>query len=380
MKGSSIEIRYDAGGGKGKGMFVVRDADVGEVLFVDRPLVAMQSSKVDESRPLICEQCFRYIDVSLMDQMVYFMTGEVVENTLRDVPSLCAREQQPSMKCCDSCSSYYCSTSCQQKSWDTHHVLMCEGQKDNPVAREWMERFYQHARQTNDIFILAAKAISSMIIHARDLNLLSPEEALYEAWKPYQMGYKQLWWESVARPDDIPPSEESQFRSGMYIKYYVWVLGDYNTERCSNVDLKELAMDSFVLFAHAIELGHPQLYNTFGKYLLHIDIWGSLVGMFELNNLSILATGPKVLEDVSEAQLKDMSTLVTSVHPCDEEECRDIVEDFVNCLLEGTGFYPLHSCMNHSCIPNCRVMLPQDPSQNNQGMSLTVAWDVRIPQ
>lgn len=139
-------------------------------------------------------------------------------------------------------------------------------------------------------------------------------------------------------------------------------------------------MDSFVLFVHAIELGHPQLYSTFGKYILHIDIWGSLVGMFELNNLSILATGPKVLEDVSEAQLKDMSKLVTSVHPCDEEECRDIVEDFVNCLLEGTGFYPLHSCMNHSCIPNCRVMLPQDPSHNDQGMSLTVAWDVRIPQ
>eukprot|EP00889_Picochlorum_renovo_P002656 jgi/Picre1/29686/NNA_005069.t1 len=66
VEGSSIEIRYNAGRGKGKGMFAVRNAEVGDVLFVDKPLVAMQSFKMDENRPLICEQCFRYIDASLM--------------------------------------------------------------------------------------------------------------------------------------------------------------------------------------------------------------------------------------------------------------------------------------------------------------------------
>lgn len=226
MEGSSIEIRYDAGRGKGKGMFAVRNAGVGDILFIDKPLVAMQSSKMDENRPLICEQCFRHIDASLMDRMTYFMTGEVLETGLPDVPSLCAQERKtPIITCPGSCSSYYCSIECRQKSWETHHMLMCECQKDNPVAREWMERFYQHARQTNDIFILAAKAISGIMLHARCLmdtsqDPLSPEEALREAWKPYQMGYKQLWWESVARPDDVHPSEESQFRSGMFSLAY----------------------------------------------------------------------------------------------------------------------------------------------------------------
>lgn len=231
VEGSSIEIRYDAGRGKGKGMFAVRNAEVGEVLFVDKPLVAMQSFKMDENRPLICEQCFRYIDASLMDQMTYFMTGEVPETALQDVPSLCVaqEEKDPIVRCPNSCSSYYCSVECRQKSWETHHMLMCERQKDKPVAQEWMERFYQHARQTNDIFILAAKAISRIILHASYLmdtsqDVLSPEAALREAWKPYQMGYKQLWWESVARPDDVHPSEESQFRSGMFFSIYCYMI------------------------------------------------------------------------------------------------------------------------------------------------------------
>lgn len=120
-------------------------------------------------------------------------------------------------------------------------------------------------------------------------------------------------------------------------------------------------MDSFTLFLHAIELGHPQIYNTIGVYLLRFDIWGSLIGMFELNNLSIMAIGPGVLGSVSE-------TLVTHVHPCNDNECREIVEEMLNAVLEGTGFYPLHSCMNHSCVPNCRVLLPPDPSQNSKGM------------
>lgn len=203
VKDLDIDIRYESG--KGKGVYVTKDVDAGKILFVDTPLVAMQSCKADERRLLMCDECFGFIDASLEDHVSYFVTGRVCE------------KNKSIIECPGSCSTYYCSSACRRKSWEAHHMLMCEGQKDSPEAREWMEHFYQHARQTNDIFILAAKAMSSIMLHAQRLLVtLTPEQALCVAWEPYRMGYKQVWWESVARPDDVPASEEAQFRSGMY--------------------------------------------------------------------------------------------------------------------------------------------------------------------
>ena len=324
-----------------------RALGAGEVVFVEDPLVCMQSLS-SCATTLNCQECLGFIGESLLDQAHHFLSHRDVqlplrgqdddgldENALKSIPSLCCGA--PLVRCLGGCSTeflgYYCSESCRDKSWNDHHQLMCPGKS----GKEWLVEFYQHARATNDIFILAARTVCQVLLRAEALldSISDVEEALLLAWRPYKVGYKKVWWESVARPDDVPEEEEEAFRS----------------------DLKELASDSLELFRRAIELSNPDIYREFIA-LFDLDVWGSLVGMFELNNLSILGQGPII--DPEEHGVTQGESL------------GDLSEEFDEAIVEGTGFYRLHSCMNHSCEPNCRAVLPRDNTEYNKAIIETI--------
>ncbi|KAL8167569.1 hypothetical protein V2J09_009068 [Rumex salicifolius] len=83
---------------------------------------------------------------------------------------------------------------------------------------------------TNDIFLLAAKAICFTILryrkmkepqlknlHCSDATINGNESVdlplLLEAWKPISMGYKRRWWDCIALPEDVDESGEVAFRN-----------------------------------------------------------------------------------------------------------------------------------------------------------------------
>jgi hypothetical protein len=330
-----------------KALRATRALGTGETVFVEDPLVCMQSlSSCDTT--LNCQECLGFIGESLVDQVHHFLShrdvqlpshgqgGDTGMDELKFIPSLCCGA--PLVGCHRGCSldflGYYCSESCRDKAWNDHHQLMCPGKSSE---KEWLVEFYQHARATNDIFILAAKTVSQVLLRAQDLldSVSSSEEALLLAWRPYKVGYKKVWWDSVALPDDVPEEEEEDFRS----------------------DLKELASDSLELFRRAIELDHPRMYREFIA-LFDLDVWGSIIGMFELNNLSILGQGP-ILNPEEHGVMQG-------------ELLGDLSEEFEDVIVEGTGFYRLHSCMNHSCEPNCRAVLPRDNTEYNKAIIETI--------
>lgn len=315
-----------------KGVFASKNIDMGAEIFREGPLVAMQSVSSAQTT-LNCHECLGYIGDSIEDQMMHFLECRQRAKPDEDVKKVTG---DAVVGCCGGCADvYYCSIACRDASWKAHHSLMCSGVLNND-GKEWCNAFYEHAYNTNDIFILAGKAMSMVVLDAyRAINELhlSPQDALVRAWKPFKMGYKKKWWDSVALPRDVDPSNEDQFRA----------------------DLKELANDSFTLYSHAVELGHPHMYSVCSD-VIHIDVWGSLIGMFELNNLSIVGRGPCSFFQYGEDQIKKRL------------KSDDFVEEFMDAILEGTGFYRLHSCMNHSCEPNCRAMLPESNSENNKAI------------
>lgn len=329
-----------------KGVFASRRFEVGDEIFRESPLVAMLH--LAGARTMLnCHECLGFVGESIDDQMEYFIAHTQDEIHPEKEKKKEKEEQENKNKkkglekrgCGVSCTGgcdevVYCSEACRDASWKRHHSLMCSGIDHH--GKEWWEAFYEHAQNTNDIFILAAKAMSMVLLDAYDRIMnhnVSPREGLVEAWKPFKMGYKKRWWESVALPSDVDPGEEDQFRA----------------------DLKEIANDSFTLYSHAVELGHPDVYSTC-RDIIHIDIWGSLIGMFELNNLSIIGPGP------------------CSIFECDQDhieqviQSESLVEEFTDAIVEGTGFFRLHSCMNHSCEPNCRAMLPETNSEYNKAI------------
>ncbi len=108
------------------------------------------------------------------------------------------------------------------------------------------------------------------------------QEALRAAWLPFALGWKKPWWEAVACPEDV--DDEEEFRG----------------------ELRQLASESLSLLAQAVQApAFPELFD--------LQVYGSVIGMFELNNLSLEVPSPVEdyfllvdgwEEDVERAELK----------------------------------------------------------------------------
>ncbi|KAJ9521056.1 hypothetical protein QJQ45_022775 [Haematococcus lacustris] len=221
------------------------------------------------------------------------------------------------------------------------------------VVRSALPAFAAHAAATNDIFLLAAKAVVQTALAARRLleqhgqqqqqraqlhqgtgqeqgeqlasqeacPELSSQAALAQAWLPLGVGWKAAWWEAVAVPEDV--QDEAAFRE----------------------ELRALAADSLQLLVAAL----PGVAAAFPS-LLALDTWGALVGLFELNNLGLAVPSP----------VEDYFLLVDGLaEGAEKEEVQrqtgrwlDALDRWYDTCCEGTGFYCLQSCANHSCAPS----------------------------
>ncbi|KAJ8568786.1 hypothetical protein K7X08_032417 [Anisodus acutangulus] len=134
----------------------------------------------------------------------------------------------------------------------------------------------QYGEAINKFKQMISKVISFTVLRHRKLKE-SPHEGkgkqvisesidfslLGEAWKPVSMGYKRRWWDCIALPDDVDGSDEASFR----------------------MQIKELAFMSLQLLKAAI-------FDEECKPLFSLEIYGNIIGMFELNNLDLVVESP----------------------------------------------------------------------------------------
>ncbi|XP_019082951.1 PREDICTED: histone-lysine N-methyltransferase ATXR2-like [Camelina sativa] len=223
--------------------------------------------------------------------------------------------------------------SCAEADWESSHSLLCTGERSESVSREALGEFIKHANETNDIFLLAAKAISFTILRYRRLKgehvnkkakLSEPNRSLLlEAWKPVSLGYKIRWWDCIALPDDVDPSDEGAFR----------------------MQIKNLACTSLELLKTAI-------FDKECEALFSLEIYGNIIGMFELNNLDLVVASP----------VEDYFLYFDDLPDAEKEEAEEITKPFLYAIgdgysdcCQGTAFFPLQSCINHSCCPNAKA-------------------------
>lgn len=235
--------------------------------------------------------------------------------------------------------AYYCSKLCAEADWELFHSLLCTGERSKSKCKEALLKFLKHANETNDIFLLAAKVISCTILKYRKLKeaYLNEQEKyatphvlensnlslLLEAWKPISMGYKRRWWDCIALPDDVDCCDEDAFR----------------------MQIKELASTSLELLKAAIFVKECEP-------LFSLEIYGNIIGMFELNNLDLVVASP----------VEDYFLYIDDLPYSEKKEAEKITQPILDALGEdysvccqGTAFFPLQSCMNHSCCPNAKA-------------------------
>ncbi|GIL85141.1 hypothetical protein Vretimale_10792 [Volvox reticuliferus] len=215
------------------------------------------------------------------------------------------------------------------------------------IDRRALASFCEHALETNEIFLLAAQVVAATLLKAARLVVVGEQSegaaavatapgpssggpgpssdayqsALLAAWRPFMYGWKRCWWESVAVPDDV--DDEEEFRA----------------------QLRSLASDSLELLAAGIK--DPR----FGPDLFQLEVYGSIVGMFELNNMGLSVSSPVedyflAVDEMEEGTEKREVTKVT-------QPLLDALDAEYATPCEATAFLALQSCINHSCDPNC---------------------------
>jgi len=188
--------------------------------------VAMQVP-ANARRTLTCDDCLNYIG-SMYDQVKWHLDralgakkvdiSDEEKQKLESMKMASNHKGNTIFYCRNLCGAKYCSKECSIKAWDDHHWALCPSQ-ESEVASEWLEMFYDHAKRTNQIFILAAKTVIKVLKEASRLVSLGVEEddALLKAWEPFLHGQKAIWWECVCTPYDV--TDEKQFRQGDPLLY-----------------------------------------------------------------------------------------------------------------------------------------------------------------
>ncbi|KAK8985312.1 hypothetical protein V6N11_068577 [Hibiscus sabdariffa] len=394
-------IKVKQNGEFGKGVFADTDFEEEELIFKDQMLVGAQhpSNKID---CLVCSYCFKFIgsieqqigrrlylktlgirisshngcesNSSDEDEENHFVqnnhisengasssSGSTIPLPTATVQSLMNGEfalpysnkfPLPSIiSCPGGCEeAFYCSKSCAEADWESSHCLLCTGEKSECCSRKALLKFIQHANETNDIFLLAAKAISFTILRYRMLKAshLSEQEKtassilgtdlslLLEAWKPILIGHKRRWWDCVSLPDDVDASDEATFRR----------------------EIRELAFTSLQLLKEAI----------FDTELFSLEIYGHIIGMFELNNLDLVVASPVedyflYIDDLPYPEKKEAEKIT--------QPCLDAIGEDYSICCQGTAFFPLQSCMNHSCCPNAKAF-KREEDRDGQATIITL--------
>lgn len=383
----------------GKGVYATLDFEDGELLLKDQMLVGAQhsSNKLD---CLVCSYCFRYIgsielqigrrlylqslglptkkehdletsshssEESCQDEMPdeedsicrrnhdnlwscssgdmkgNLLPNEVIEALMNGGMTLPHSKQfilPAVVSCPGGCEEeHYCSKSCAESDWEFFHSLLCTGKRPESSCREALVNFIEHSNATNDIFLLAAKLISFTILKYKKLKSASLREQnqhiringmddwsfslLMLAWKPISVGFKRRWWDCIALPDDVDRSNEASFR----------------------IQIKELAFTSLQLLKEAI-------FDKECAPLFSLEIYGHIIGMFELNNLDLVVASP----------VEDYFIYIDDLQHPEKVEAETVTRCFLDALgddysacCQGTAFFPLQSCMNHSCCPNAKA-------------------------
>jgi hypothetical protein len=365
----------------GKGLVAARAFAKGERVLVEPPLVGMQQES-NRADARVCGSCFRYVgsvgaqiarrllapamrdaasahgvDATWLRSLLRGDAAlpEVAGFDARGLPSIVASpgDEDDEDAASSEAREVYCSATCASRAWRAHERFLSVGRGTRAAGGVAASRaFLEHAKDTNDIFILAAKVLLSVAVEAEEKRGQKEEEELLDAskgktevstafaasendalahllaaWAPFSHGHKRVWWDAVARPEDVEAGEpERQFRESM----------------------REIATESLELLRRVVPEAVLERYPG----LFCVDVFASVVGMFELNNLEIAVASP--VEDYFLAvDALDDDTDVTA------KSAKQVTNPLLDALdtsycapCEGTGFFALQSCLNSDCDPN----------------------------
>jgi len=353
----------------------------------------------------------------------------------------------------------YCSSECMASDWRHSHQLLCPGLPETvrsrgPPARPvaltgdshppWLQgdweaypihdvrRSVPAARslldlvgEANDTLYLAAVVATNTAARASEAMGSDPgpggsaagtarrsadqwRSALPAAFLPYAVGHKRAWWDQVTPPSDVEDEGDfhgslrdmvqdlsSMMRCGKRIVgaccRCMWQLGASHAWHADMRSVVLPACRALLLPRH----GDGVAPLCEGEFL------GNLMGMFELNNLTVFVPGvlgqwvqsatsegrSGVPEEAGVAGERATSADQAGLGPGSAQADAELGSAVAAALArlrpgtgdcQGSGFFALYSCLNHSCEPNATADklwgVPADQAWDQGSAGAPGAW------
>ncbi len=167
----------------------------GQLIFCERPLVALQSTGNVHSGALVCHYCMAFCGSPAQALQIAADPTRLQEITTSDPLPEQQNGDHALIPCQHKCGQVYCSIECQQDDWEWGgHKELCTGWIDD--ANHPLVRFRHHAIQSNEIFLLIGKWLAR--IHNQ--NVPYHEDDCSLDLHPLVDFSMNLWWDVATLP------------------------------------------------------------------------------------------------------------------------------------------------------------------------------------
>lgn len=373
---------------RGRHLLSTERIEKGNLIFCERPLVALQSTGNVHSGVLVCHYCMSFCGSP--DQALQIAADptrlEGIATTDSD-----PRQQDGEhalIPCRHKCGQVYCSLECQQDDWEWGgHKELCTGcieDLEHPLIQ-----FRYHAVQSNEIFLLIAKWLAR--IHNQKIPYV--EDDTTQDVHPLIDFSMKLWWEVAILPMVDDPMafadmvalekscktlcEEShallkaawpEYKDSKWLTPtgFARLIGSLE-QNCIGVRRKHAIRRNIMEDKELREKYHSQIIKCLGK--------AGMIGGEE-EECSVGDQSGEAKEDVSEDERdqEEYEVFQTAAEPTEWDYSPDEIADFLSNLsfplnigsddewdeiftpLDGTAHFGFTEKMNHSCEPNSVVL------------------------
>jgi len=307
---------------RGRHLISAQSISKNQIIHCERPLLALQSLQNSHAGALSCKHCHCFIGTPKLNLQIH--SHSTSRAAIFSSSNQNNESHQNLASCRYQCGELYCSTQCEFDQILHHgHDLLCTGRlsEEESTQNHPLIQFKIHAIQTNEIFLMVADCLATIIAQRR-LQLLQNSTSFHEnvdiLIRPYVDFTLVPWW-------DINPDQSDILKSicAESATLFHQVLSSHIPSPSPNPS----SYDNELWESMTQRAIHDILSYEFQNHsLVSMEMMGKLIGSYEQNAIGVRARHP-LCRSIFDVDFRQENTMDLSKILNDFQLLQDFEED-----------------------------------------------------